>query len=319
MYEYEKRRGTSPRRGSKKGGAKSGRAGAAGVQLVLCALLLAGAVGLRFSGTPLYTAARAQAKTVLSSNVTMADVNRALRTFANSMPNVSQPASSQRSASSQKAVASQKSSAPASSGSSAASLASASSKAASGVSKTTSQSTSLVSSKAKAASSAVPAAQLDGQGGEDIEAQPGGAPPENALLSPLQLSVRPVLPVHGRLTSGFGWRVNPITGKVSFHTGIDIAVPEGTPVSAALPGVVKETGSNAAYGYYVLMDNGGGVQTFYGHLSAIVAPQGSALRAGGVLAKSGNTGMSTGPHLHFEIRVHGKYMNALWVLTPDES
>ncbi|MDR3644392.1 MAG: M23 family metallopeptidase, partial [Clostridia bacterium] len=121
-----------------------------------------------------------------------------------------------------------------------------------------------------------------------------------------------------RLTSKFGWRVNPITKKISFHTGIDLAVAEGTPVAAALPGKVCGRGQSAAYGNYIILDNGGGVKTFYGHCQAILAPLGAVLRAGDIIAKSGNTGMTTGPHLHFEIRVRNIYVNPLWLLTPDE-
>lgn len=139
-----------------------------------------------------------------------------------------------------------------------------------------------------------------------------------ASFAPVVLSIRPVLPVHGRLTSCFGWRINPITEKLSFHTGIDIAVPEGTPVGAALAGVVEDTGLNAAYGNYVLLNHGNGVETFYGHNSAVTVKKGMSVKAGEQIARSGSTGMSTGPHLHFELRVRGVCVNALWVMTPDE-
>lgn len=139
-------------------------------------------------------------------------------------------------------------------------------------------------------------------------------PPKNCTLAPVLLSVKPIIPVAGRITSKFGYRIHPVTKKLSFHTGIDIANDEGTPIAAALPGIIKDVGVSDAYGNYVLMDNGGGVETFYGHCEKVIAPKGAVVRAGDIIAKLGNTGISTGPHLHFEIRVNNVYTNPLWNL-----
>jgi len=112
-----------------------------------------------------------------------------------------------------------------------------------------------------------------------------------------------VSPLGGRLTSAFGKRVHPITGKVSMHGGIDIAVPEGTWVGAAADGVVILAGSNIGhYGTAVYIDHKNGYFTHYGHLSYINVKTGQKVKARQLIAKSGSTGNSTGPHLHFTIK-----------------
>ena len=109
------------------------------------------------------------------------------------------------------------------------------------------------------------------------------------------------------VTSEFGWRLDPITGRPSGHSGIDLAVPIGTPIRAALPGtVITSTYNKAGYGNYVMLDHGNGLVTLYGHCSQLLARQGQTVEAGDVIALSGSTGRSTGPHLHFEVRVNGE-------------
>jgi murein DD-endopeptidase MepM/ murein hydrolase activator NlpD len=107
------------------------------------------------------------------------------------------------------------------------------------------------------------------------------------------------------LTSGFGMRVHPITGENKMHAGIDLAVPVGTPVLAAQGGVVTRAGSAGGYGYMVEIYHGGGLSTRYGHLSKILVQVGQLVQPGQPIALSGATGLSTGPHLHFETRVNG--------------
>ena len=114
------------------------------------------------------------------------------------------------------------------------------------------------------------------------------------------------LPVAGTVTSPQGYRTDPITGEVSYHSGTDIAVPEGTPILAAADGTV--TVSNAldswggSYGYYVKLDHGGGLTTLYAHCSSICVTAGQQVKAGQVIAYVGQTGRATGPHLHFEVQ-----------------
>ena len=113
-----------------------------------------------------------------------------------------------------------------------------------------------------------------------------------------------------RVTSEFGNRVDPITGKRKGHGGMDLAVPTGTPIRAALPGTVTVSKYNAGgYGYYVMIDHGNGLATLYGHCSKLLAKVGQTVEAGDIIALSGSTGRSTGPHLHFEVRVNGERTN----------
>jgi len=117
-------------------------------------------------------------------------------------------------------------------------------------------------------------------------------------------------PLEGRITSPFGPRQNPVTGKSDWHSGVDIAVPEGTAVGAAWPGVVCFTGEDDIYGRFVTVDHGG-FKTRYCHCSKISVEAGVRLRQGETVALSGNTGMSTGPHLHFELIIDGKCADPL--------
>jgi hypothetical protein len=113
-----------------------------------------------------------------------------------------------------------------------------------------------------------------------------------------------IWPVQGPITSAFGPRNAP--GLEGFHTGIDIAVPEGSPVTATADGVVSSAGEEGGYGLAVHIDHGAGVETLYGHNSMLLVSPGQRVRAGQVIALSGNTGHSTGPHLHFEVRIDGR-------------
>ncbi len=117
-------------------------------------------------------------------------------------------------------------------------------------------------------------------------------------------------PVQGMISSTFGLRKHPITGKPDFHTGVDFAVPLNTPIGAAWPGVVVETGESQIYGNFVTLDHGG-FQTRYCHCNALAVKVGMRLRQGETLAYVGNTGVSTGPHLHFELIINGKAANPL--------
>lgn len=114
----------------------------------------------------------------------------------------------------------------------------------------------------------------------------------------------------GVVSSGFGDRDDPFTGQADGHTGIDLTVPSGTPIRAALSGTVVAAQYNAGgYGYYVKIDHGNGLITLYGHCSQLTVSAGQIIAAGEVIALSGSTGRSTGPHLHFEVRVNGEYVD----------
>ena len=112
-------------------------------------------------------------------------------------------------------------------------------------------------------------------------------------------------PVKGNVSSGFGWRNDPITGKKQFHEGLDIAAPKGTPIRAVLPGKVSFSGIKQGYGNIIIVNHGQGLSTLYGHASRLLAPVGAPVQAGAVIGEVGSTGRSTGPHLHFEITQNG--------------
>jgi murein DD-endopeptidase MepM/ murein hydrolase activator NlpD len=107
-------------------------------------------------------------------------------------------------------------------------------------------------------------------------------------------------PVGGVITSGVGMRIDPIDGKLRHHNGIDIAIPEGTPVMPVAAGVVVYSGQRPGYGFTVLVEHDNGMISLYGHNSHLEAIVGQAVDRDTVIALSGNTGRSTGPHLHFE-------------------
>ena len=117
------------------------------------------------------------------------------------------------------------------------------------------------------------------------------------------------LPVAGTITSQFGYRVDPITGEVSSHTGTDIACAEGTPILAAADGIVTVANGldswGGSYGYYIQIDHGGGLETLYAHCSSICVTTGQRVQAGEVIGYVGHTGRSTGSHLHLETYVNG--------------
>jgi murein DD-endopeptidase MepM/ murein hydrolase activator NlpD len=114
-----------------------------------------------------------------------------------------------------------------------------------------------------------------------------------------------------RITSGFGMRIHPVYGYIAMHVGWDIAVPLGTPVRAVLDGVIQFSGTNGGYGNVIRIVHANSIGTAYGHLDRF-APEikpGVRVRAGDVIGFSGNTGLSTGPHLHFEYLIRGLPVN----------
>jgi murein DD-endopeptidase MepM/ murein hydrolase activator NlpD len=118
-------------------------------------------------------------------------------------------------------------------------------------------------------------------------------------------------PLRGRLSSYFGYRPDPFTGVRRFHGGIDIVVNTGTTVRSAAAGIVSDVGYNANYGNYVIVTHSGGLQTLYGHLSSSSVAKGAKVAQGTMIGLSGNTGYSTGPHLHFGLYKAGVGVNPL--------
>lgn len=128
----------------------------------------------------------------------------------------------------------------------------------------------------------------------------------------LKLSSMPTIaPVKGIYTSSFGYRKDPFTGKRAFHQGIDITAPKGRAVQAPGDAVVIKAGRAAGYGKVVYLAHGFGLVTRYGHLSKIEVKPGQKVRRGDTIARVGNTGRSTGTHLHYEVRLNGQAVNPL--------
>jgi murein DD-endopeptidase MepM/ murein hydrolase activator NlpD len=125
----------------------------------------------------------------------------------------------------------------------------------------------------------------------------------------LHQSVPSVWPVNGRLTSGFGTRMDPFSGEGAYHTGVDLAVPSGTPVHVTANGIVATAGWVSGYGKLVMVDHGGGLQTYYAHLSRVEVVPGQRVTCGEIIGTAGDTGHSTGPHLHYEVRMGGRAVN----------
>lgn len=121
------------------------------------------------------------------------------------------------------------------------------------------------------------------------------------------------LPVHGHVTSSFGERFHPILGYERFHAGVDLGARYGSPIVAAADGRVVSAGWRGGYGQAVSIAHAGGVQSLYGHMSRIAAYSGEMVRRGQVIGYVGSTGLSTGPHLHFEVTKNGRPVNPMSV------
>ena len=123
--------------------------------------------------------------------------------------------------------------------------------------------------------------------------------------------VKPV--EYTRITSRFGYRINPVTNKYGFHSGVDLAAKSGTPIKAAFDGKIVKASYSDIRGNYIFLESEGNM-TVYCHCSELIAEEGANVRAGEIIARVGSTGQATGPHLHFEIRIGSVRHNPLWVL-----
>jgi len=152
----------------------------------------------------------------------------------------------------------------------------------------------------------------------EVKPQPvytGPALPENCTMEKLALQLnKTITPVLGVISSGFGYRKHPIDGINKFHYGTDVAADVGTPVLAFADGVVEYIGESDIYGQYIKLRHNGGVTTFYAHCSKLCAKKGQKVLIGDTIAKVGESGNATGPHLHFEIRLDGIFLDPVYYI-----
>jgi len=113
-------------------------------------------------------------------------------------------------------------------------------------------------------------------------------------------------PLQGIVTSAYGYRQDPFSGNVSFHKGVDIAVPEGTEVAAAENGTVKRAAYNGIGGNFIIVSHENGTESYYGHLQTRIVSEGDLVAKGDIIGLSGKTGRVTGPHLHFQLTYHDR-------------
>ncbi len=117
------------------------------------------------------------------------------------------------------------------------------------------------------------------------------------------------------MTSGYGYRTDPIDGGIEFHKGIDLAAPKGSGIFASASGMVELSKYSNSYGYYMIINHGGGLKTLYAHCSELLKQAGDTVSSGELVAKIGSTGRSTGPHLHFEVILNGNNLNPEWLIS----
>jgi len=144
--------------------------------------------------------------------------------------------------------------------------------------------------------------------GAALHACAGRAAPEGSSLErakPVQKAVFPLGTTAWRVSDAYGWRTDPITGEEVFHRGTDLACAEGTAVLAAMDGVVTAARRSATYGNYLRLSHSGGQETLYAHLQYLFVRAGEVVQSGQPLGTAGETGRSTGAHLHFEFLVQG--------------
>lgn len=138
--------------------------------------------------------------------------------------------------------------------------------------------------------------------------------PIKSVVNSTDISNSMCMPVNGSVTSEYSYRIHPISGDCKFHSGIDIGANNGDDIYCVLDGVVSEvdTKCKTTYGKYIVVKHSSGASTLYGHCSKIIAKPGQSVKKGQVIARVGSTGNSTGPHLHFEVKVNGEKLNPRW-------
>ncbi len=123
-----------------------------------------------------------------------------------------------------------------------------------------------------------------------------------------------LLPAEGWITSYFGQRISPYLGKMKMHEGLDVGAAPGTPINAPADGIITYAGEKAGFGKFVQITHGYGIETIYAHNQSLFVKSGQKIKRGSLLAAVGNTGHSTGPHLHYEVRVNGIAVDPLYFI-----
>ena len=141
--------------------------------------------------------------------------------------------------------------------------------------------------------------------------------PENVTLAQEILGFEFCKPVSGSVSSGFGYRDHPLEGETRFHYGIDLAADSGTAVACFANGTVTAVGESSSYGKYCVVSHDHGYRTLYAHCSKITASSGADVLQGEKIAEVGETGMATGPHLHFELQRDDVYLNPVYYVAAD--
>ena len=141
----------------------------------------------------------------------------------------------------------------------------------------------------------------------------GPAAPFRSIITPsIKTAIPSRAPLEGmRLTSDFGMRVHPVLGGLRAHKGVDLAAPVGSPVHATADGIVEKAEWFGGYGLFVALEHGGAIETRYGHMSRLNVVAGQRVHKGDIIGFVGTTGRSTGPHLHYEVRVSGEAVNPI--------
>lgn len=148
----------------------------------------------------------------------------------------------------------------------------------------------------------------------------GFGAPAGMSAAPQAVSIPSIMPLESeRLTSGFGMRWHPVLGGRREHKGVDLAGPVGTPVHATADGIVGRADWFSGYGLYIQLEHGGQLETRYGHMSRLNVAAGQMVHKGDVIGYVGMTGRTTGPHLHYEVRVGGLAVNPIPYMTGDGS
>lgn len=150
-----------------------------------------------------------------------------------------------------------------------------------------------------------------------MPARVGGTIP--GFSAPRAVSIPSLVPVEGvKLSSDFGMRWHPVLGGRHQHKGVDLAAPAGTPIRASADGVVSRADWFSSYGLYVSLEHGGNIETRYGHMSRLNVAAGQTVHKGDIIGYVGTTGRSTGPHLHYEVRIAGEAVNPVPYLQSGE-